>query len=295
MNLFLPGRRVRAMWGDAVKRTPLRVDGSSRNWARAAFGNDAALTTGGCRMLLRAAGATDVGMRRSANEDRYTLAPELGLYLVADGMGGHSAGQVASALAAEGALEAVAALEGGTVSMTEKLRQAVEIANRRIYVTAISKPELSGMGTTLVAILATAERVALAHVGDSRAYLVRRGRIRCLTDDHSLVGELLRRREIDERAARDHPHRHVLTRAVGVRRVVQPDLAELTPLAGDLFLMCSDGLTTHVSDDEIAEHVASGAEPQEICDTLVARANERGGEDNITVVLVRYEKGEASG
>jgi protein phosphatase len=241
-------------------------------------------------MLLRAAAATDVGLRRSANEDRYALAPELGLFLVADGMGGHSAGQVASQLAADGALEAVGALEGGTVSMTEKLRQAVEIANRRIYITAMAKPELSGMGTTLVAILATRERVALAHVGDSRAYLVRRGRIRCLTDDHSLVGELLRRRQIDESTAREHPHRHVLTRAVGVRRGVQPDLAELTPLAGDLFLMCSDGLTTHVRDEEIGELVASGGEPQQICDALVAKANERGGEDNITVVLVRYEK-----
>ena len=242
-------------------------------------------------MLLRAAAATDVGMRRGANEDRYAMAPELGLFLVADGMGGHSAGQVASQLAAEGALEAVSALEGGTVSMTEKLRQAVEVANRRIYSTAMAKPELSGMGTTLVAILAARERVALAHVGDSRAYLIRRGRIRCLTDDHSLVGELLRRREIDETAAREHPHRHVLTRAVGVRRAVQPDLAELTPLADDWFLMCSDGLTTHVHDNEIAAFVTSGAAPQDICDGLIRRANERGGEDNITVVLVRYEKG----
>lgn len=241
-------------------------------------------------MRLCAAAATDVGMRRSANEDRYALAPELGLFLVADGMGGHSAGQVASQLASEGAVEAVAALDGGAASMSEKLRRAVEIANRRVYITAMAKPELSGMGTTLVAILATRERVALAHVGDSRAYLVRRGEIRCLTDDHSLVGELLRRRQIDERAARSHPHRHVLTRAVGVRRAVQPDVAELTPLAGDLFLMCSDGLTTHVDDGEIAELVRSGDEPQTICDALVARANERGGEDNITVLLVRYDK-----
>ena len=241
-------------------------------------------------MRLCAAAATDVGMRRSANEDRYALAPELGLFLVADGMGGHSAGQVASQLASEGALEAVGALDGGSLPMTERLRHAVEIANRRIFVTAMAKPELSGMGTTLVAILATRDRVALAHVGDSRAYLVRRGQIRCLTDDHSLVGELLRRRQIDERAARQHPHRHVLTRAVGVRRAVQPDLAELTPVAGDLYLMCSDGLTTHVGDPEIAEIVAAADGPQAACDALVARANECGGEDNITVVVVRYDE-----
>lgn len=244
-------------------------------------------------MLLRAAASSHVGMRRSANEDRYALAPELGLFLVADGMGGHSAGQVASRMAAEAAVESVAALDGAAASLTERLRQAVEVANRRIYLTAQAKPELSGMGTTLVAILATERRVSLAHVGDSRAYLVRRGLIRCLTDDHSLVGELLRRRQIDEAAARDHPHRHVLTRAVGVRRAVQPDLAELTPLPGDLFLMCSDGLTTHLLDSEIAEAVTTESDPQQICDELVAQANRRGGEDNITVVLVRYDKDEA--
>jgi len=244
-------------------------------------------------MILRAAASTDVGMRRGANEDRYALAPDLGLFLVADGMGGHSAGQVASQLAAEAALEAVRALEGASVSLTEKLRQAVEIANRRIHNTAQAKRELAGMGTTLVAILATDERVALAHVGDSRAYLLRRGRIRCLTDDHSLVGELLRRREIDEAEAREHPHRHVLTRAVGVRRVVQAEPAELTPIEGDLFVMCSDGLTTHVEDDEIAEHALGDRDPQDVCDRLVAAANSRGGDDNITVVVVRYDKDES--
>ena len=240
-------------------------------------------------MILRAAATTDVGMCRGANEDRYGLAPELGLFLVADGMGGHCAGQIASKLAAQSVVEVVRGLENSAVSLTEKLRQAVEIANRRIYFAAEAKREWAGMGTTLVAILATEGRVALAHVGDSRAYLIRRGRIRCLTDDHSLVGELVRCNEIDEATARRHPHRHVLTRAVGVRRAVQPDLAELTPLAGDLFLMCSDGLTNQVEDAEIAEYASEGATPQVVCDALVAAANERGGEDNITALLVRYE------
>jgi protein phosphatase len=236
------------------------------------------------------AASTDVGLRRSDNEDRFGLVPELGLYLVADGMGGHSGGEVASQLAVEAAMEAVRALEGGTVSLTEKLRQAVEVANRRIHSTAQARRELAGMGTTLVAMLATSQRVALAHVGDSRAYLVRSERIRCLTDDHSLVGELLRRQEIDEDTAREHPHRHVLTRAIGVRRSVQPDLAELTPVPGDLFVMCSDGLTTHVRDEEIAGVVSSASDPQEACDALVECANDRGGEDNITVVVISYDK-----
>lgn len=241
-------------------------------------------------MILRATASTHVGMRRRVNEDRYALAPDLGLYLVADGMGGHTAGQVASELAAETALRTVRTLQAAAVSPAEKLRHAVACANREIYATSQIQPELAGMGTTLVALLATGDRVALAHVGDSRAYLIRNGRIRCLTDDHSLVGELVRRREISEAAAREHPHRHVLTRALGVRASAEPDLAEMTPLAGDIFAMCSDGLTAHVLDDEIAAEIGRHDDIQFACDSLVARANERGGEDNVTVVLVRYEK-----
>ena len=241
-------------------------------------------------MILRAAACTDVGKRRKQNEDRYALAPELGLFVVCDGMGGHKAGQVASELASEASLDAVRALRGGSVSLAEQLRHAVECANRAVFSRATSDIELNGMGTTLVAILATAERVALAHVGDSRGYLVRRGRIRQLTDDHSLVGELLRRREISEDDAAVHPQRHVLTRAVGVRDAVQPDLAELTPMAGDSFVMCSDGLTNHVPDDEIAwAFTEPDCDLQGVTEGLIATANERGGEDNITVVAVRYE------
>ncbi|MFQ5417355.1 MAG: SpoIIE family protein phosphatase, partial [Myxococcota bacterium] len=133
-------------------------------------------------------------------------------------------------------------------------------------------------------------RVALAHVGDSRAYLVRSGRIRQLTDDHSLVAELVRRREITPAAARGHPHRHVLMRALGVRPSVEPDLAELTSAPGDVFVLCSDGLTGHVQDDEIAVEVNRHADLDTACERLIQLANDRGGEDNITVLLVRCEK-----
>jgi protein phosphatase len=241
-------------------------------------------------MILRAAASTHVGLRRKVNEDRYALAPDLGLYLVADGMGGHTAGQIASQLAAEASLRAVETLQGGTVSLSEKLRHAVACANREIFSQARMQPELQGMGTTLVCLLASEERAALAHVGDSRAYLIRSGRIRQLTDDHSLVGELLRRREISEDAAREHPHRHVLTRALGVRPNVEPDLAEISPQAGDLFVMCSDGLTNHMRDEEIG--AAIEGDLQSACDALVDLANRRGGEDNTTVVIVRFEKEE---
>ena len=240
-------------------------------------------------MILRAAARSDVGMRRRGNEDRYALVPEHGFYLVADGMGGHTAGQVASQLAAEAAARAIAALEGAPATASEKLRMVVSAANRAIFLAAQRQPEYSGMGTTVVAVLAAGDRCALAHVGDSRAYLVRRGRIRQLTDDHSIVGELLRRQEISLDAAREHPHRHVLTRALGVRESVEPDLAELTPSPGDVFVLCSDGLINHVEDSELAKFVAETDDLQEACEDLVDLANGRGGEDNVTVVLARVD------
>ena len=244
-------------------------------------------------MIIRSAARTDVGRRRHANEDCYAIASELGYFVVADGMGGHKAGQLASRLAAESAVAALEALEGSAGTLTEKLRCTIASANREIYVAAQTKAEFAGMGTTVVSLLAAEGRVALAHVGDSRAYLIRAGRIRQLTDDHSVVGELVRRREITELAAREHPHRHVLTRAVGVRREVAPDLVELTSSPGDLFVLCSDGLTGLVRDEEIAQAANAGTDLDAICEQLVDLANERGGEDNITVVLVRHEKDSA--
>ena len=241
-------------------------------------------------MKLSAAARSDVGMRRTANEDAYALAPALGLYLVADGMGGHVAGQLASRLAAEQMVEGLERVADRDATLTEKLRYCVDAANHHVYATAQDKPEVAGMGTTLVAVLAGGGRLALAHVGDSRAYLVRGGRIRQLTDDHSLVAELVRRREISPDDAHGHPHRHVLTRAVGVRRAVDPDLAELTPAPNDVIVLCSDGLTTHVQDPEIAACVAAEGDLDAACARLVGLANARGGDDNITVALVRCDE-----
>jgi PPM family protein phosphatase len=245
-------------------------------------------------MKLSAAALSDVGMRRSANEDAYALAPKLGLYLVADGMGGHVAGQLASHLAAEHTVRALEKVAAREATLTEKLRYCVAAANHRVFATAKEKPEVAGMGTTMVALLAGGGRLALAHVGDSRAYLVRGGRIRQLTDDHSLVAELVRRRQISPDAAQDHPHRHVLTRAVGVRRSVDPDLAELTPAPGDVIVLCSDGLTTHVQDPEIAALAAAEPDLEQACARLVGLANARGGDDNITVALVRCDENRAA-
>ncbi len=242
-------------------------------------------------MILTAAARTDVGLRRSANEDCFALASDLGLYLVADGMGGHAAGQLASRLATAETLEAMQRVAEADATLTDKLRYCVAAATRQIFDTAQKKPELAGMGTTLVAVLTGPGRVALAHVGDSRAYLVRGGRIRQLTDDHSLVAELVRRQEITPGAARGHPHRHVLTLALGVRSAVEVDLAEFTPTSGDVVVLCSDGLTGLVTDAEIAQTVTANTDLELACERLVDLANDRGGDDNITVALVHWGDG----
>ncbi len=238
---------------------------------------------------ISCSGLSNTGMVREANEDSLAVLEDLGLFLVADGMGGHKAGKEASSLSVERFVETLRVLDGVGTSPAERLRAATSHANNSIFETAQSDESLRGMGTTVVALLFAEGRAALAHVGDSRAYLVRGGRIRQLTDDHSLVGELLRRNEISEEAAREHPHRHVITRALGVRPKVEPDLAEITPLEGDLFILCSDGLTNHLEDDEIRKLAEADDSLEANCDRLVYLANQRGGRDNITVVLVRYE------
>ncbi len=238
-------------------------------------------------MRLHSAAWTDVGKRRQDNEDCHAVVPDLGLYLVADGMGGHKGGRVASRLACEEAVRAVGVLDDSSGSLVERLREAVTRANREVFEAARHDPELSGMGTTFVGMMFDTQRLALAHVGDSRAYVLRGGRLRPLSDDHSVVGEMLRRHEITEEDAREHPHRHVLTRALGVGATVDPQLAEMTPLPDDLFILCSDGLTSHIRDDEIEKRVRDARDLATAARDLVDAANHAGGLDNITVVLIR--------
>lgn len=240
-------------------------------------------------MFLRAAGCSDVGMKRRVNEDRYAIAPDLGLFVVADGMGGHTAGQLASELATSAALRAVRGLQGSDTSPGDRLRHAVQCANRRVLEEAQARPDLAGMGTTLVMLMASGTSATLAHVGDSRGYLVCDGQIRCLTEDHSLVGELVRKGQLTESAAREHPHRHVLTRAVGVSEEVSAEIGELQIVPGDVLVLCSDGLTTHLRDEEIAEVVVGNSDLNDACHELVDAANARGGQDNTTVIMLRYE------
>ena len=238
-------------------------------------------------MTLRAAARSDVGCHRTVNEDRYAMAPGLGLFLVADGVGGHRSGQIASGLAAEVTIATVESFRGDAIHPVEVLRHAVDRAHQEIGRRARKKSTLHGMGTTLVAALLTTEnRMTLAHVGDSRAYLIRDQRIRQLTVDHSWVGEMVQRQHMTEADARAHPQRHVLTRALGMPGSARPDCLELTLQADDRLLLCSDGLTEPLGDDEILSHVLSAQSPESACDRLVHSAIEKGGLDNVTSLLL---------
>jgi len=215
------------------------------------------------------------------------MAPDLGLFLVADGVGGHRRGETASRLAAIAAIEAVSATQKSSLGPGEKLRRAVEWAHRRIGRAAEGASSLEAMGTTVVLALVTpGRRLAIAHVGDSRAYLVRGREIRRLTEDHSWVGELIKRRQITEADAAGHPHRNVLTKALGMPGAVLPDLRELTLQPRDRILLCSDGLTGPLSDQEILRLILQSRRPEAACDQLVSSALKKGGQDNTTALLL---------
>ncbi len=227
------------------------------------------------------AAVSDVGRVRRANEDSYFVrAP---LFVVADGMGGAQAGEVASKIAAE----AFAGELDERLTPERRLAEVVAKANREIYRQSVSDPEMQGMGTTLTAALLGDEELTLAHVGDSRAYRLRDGELTRLTTDHSLVGEMVRRGAITESEAERHPQRSILTRALGPEDSVEIDTLSYGVRDGDVYVICSDGLTTMIDDVEIAEAVEKGGSMSEIAKDLIARANYAGGADNITVVAFK--------
>jgi len=228
---------------------------------------------------------TDIGRRRAANEDFFAADVPNGLYVVADGLGGHVAGRTASETAVKHFVEELAGRRD--VGSLELLRSAMRGANGAILERAERQPFLRGMGTTLNALWLHGRRAILAHVGDSRTYLLRAGRLHPLTLDHSVVCELVFRRELDAEAARRHPNRHVITRALGVASGVEPDTAELEVEPGDLFLLCTDGVTGPIPDGELRALLAGAAGAlQGTLDRLIDLANARGGHDNSTAVLV---------
>ncbi|HEV3328064.1 MAG TPA: PP2C family serine/threonine-protein phosphatase [Acidimicrobiales bacterium] len=229
---------------------------------------------------LRAAGITDPGQVRAQNQDAFYVAEDL--VLIADGMGGYAGGEVAAAIAAE--VVGARFLEDGSAN---GLEAAVAAANRQIFERGV-EPGLEGMGTTLVAAAVVGSgptvRVLVANVGDSRAYLLRDGTLRQLTEDHSVAAELVRLGRLEEDEGQEHPGRHVLTRALGVDRDVAPDLIEVEPQPGDRLLLCSDGLSNELDDDQILALLGVG-EPSDAARSLVAAANAHGGLDNVTAVV----------
>ena len=244
---------------------------------------------------------TDVGRKRKGNEDSLIANPEEGLFVVADGMGGHAAGEVASKVAVDSINEFVC-LTGGDDEITwpfgldegisydgNRLKTAVRYANRKVLEAVKEKAEYEGMATTVAAALVDGATVNLAHVGDSRVYLFRDGELSQLTSDHSWVNEQLQSGVISMDQARSHPLRNVVTRALGGRADLQVDMQCHTMRSGDLLLMCSDGLTTMVPDGEIARVLGeAGGDIQAAAARLLAEANARGGEDNTTVVLLQF-------
>jgi PPM family protein phosphatase len=226
------------------------------------------------------AGRSDAGRKRRRNEDALVLEPPL--FAVADGMGGAQAGEVASRLAAAAFREFH---EADALDPEERVGAIIQEANRRIYERARSDAQVSGMGTTVTAALYAGSDVALGHVGDSRAYRLRQGSLKQLTEDHSLVADLVRSGRLSPEDADAHPQRSVITRALGTDPEVDVDTFTIQAEPGDVFLLCSDGLTTMVAEEEIVETIGRSSTLEEATKALVRAANRAGGEDNVTVVL----------
>lgn len=241
---------------------------------------------------------TDVGLKRGHNEDNYLINEELNLFVVADGMGGHAGGEYASAIAVNTVEEIVTSMElqpdtpddPDPVEMTrQKLVHAIRLAGRRIFEKAREQPEYHGMGTTVVVLLIEQGNAFIAHVGDSRIYMLREGRIEQVTEDHSLIAEKIRHGLITPEEAKSHRMRNVITRSLGYQEDVEVDLQVRALRRGDHFLLCSDGLSGHVNLDEIGDFLGKHG-PQDAARRMIGLACDRGGEDNITAVITRVDE-----
>ncbi len=251
-------------------------------------------------MKVEIIGKTDVGLQRDANEDSFGILESKRLAVVCDGMGGHAAGEVASRCAVDTLLSLYKGAEipdaaGDAFELSPELSEearflvsSVRIANTRTYLMSEADPRLAGMGTTIVAAVFSGGSITISHVGDSRAYRIRKNSLSQLTVDHSLVSELLASGRITQEKAGEYPNRNIITRALGVRERVRVDVREQCVEAGDLFLLCSDGLTGMVKETEILRIITdSDGDLDTMADRLIAAANEGGGGDNITCVLAR--------
>jgi protein phosphatase len=255
-----------------------------------------------CKYGYQAAAASHRGKVRSANEDSFGISPEEGLFVVCDGMGGAAAGEVASRIAVDTMLksfsnvaEALAKKDtaadvvpvSADIGVSALLRDAVEDANHLVYSKAANDSRLHGMGTTLVAMLAREKSVWVAHVGDSRCYRYREGVLEQLTRDHSLVDEQVKLGQLTREEADRSPLRNVITRAVGSQRSVNAEISQVEAAPDDLFLLCSDGLTRELSDARIETLLKKAKDLDVLCQQLIEAANNAGGRDNVTCIVVR--------
>jgi len=237
-------------------------------------------------ITAKAAARTSVGRVRSSNEDAFGYQPEHGIYVVCDGMGGAAGGEIASRMAVDVVLQWMSAA-AGTQPPAERLHEAIAQANRTVLERADREPGLSGMGTTLVALLLGDNSALVAHAGDSRCYRLRAGKLERLTQDHSLVDEQMRLGAMTAEEAERSPFRSVITRAIGTQTSVTEDVAEMKVEAGDVFLLCTDGLTREVDEASIARILGAGKDAERAAQSLVDAAVEAGGRDNVTAVVVQ--------
>jgi serine/threonine protein phosphatase PrpC len=250
-------------------------------------------------MQIKAYGQSDVGRVRSSNEDDWGVFPDVPFFVVADGMGGHAAGEIASHLSVDTMREFMQAsaqssevtwpadIDPNLPPPVKRLVAAGKLANDHIYQASRANPKLNGMGTTMVSILVDQDTAYVAHVGDSRAYLIRDGKIRLLTADHSLVNDYISQGLLKIEEAGRHPLKHVITRALGSNEKVEVDIQPVPLSHGDAFLLCSDGLSNLLTPEDIRTSCLDALQdPQAACQRLIDLANKKGGEDNITVVLI---------
>jgi len=249
---------------------------------------------------VEVAGQSDLGCVRSNNEDYFGFDERCGIYVVCDGMGGAAAGEVASRLGVEaviaccrerakdGAIRESVNAFAGMSARANLLADAIQFANQQICFSAEQNREQRGMGSTIAAVLVEGQMYSVGHVGDSRVYLLRKGTIRQRTEDHSLVREQVRRGLITAEQAQRSDIQNIITRALGTEQNVEPDLCDLAAEAGDTLLLTSDGLTRHLSDEEIMEIIDGAPSCKQACQRLITEAKEEGGLDNITCLLVRF-------
>ncbi|MFP2963103.1 Stp1/IreP family PP2C-type Ser/Thr phosphatase [Myxococcus sp. 1LA] len=251
-------------------------------------------------MRIEVAGSTHVGMKRNHNEDNFLMLPEEFLFCVADGMGGHSSGEIASRIAVD-ELGEFYKLTSKDQDCTwpfkmdktrnydeNRLATGIKLANARIFEKASSESKYKGMGTTIVTAHFTQNAVYVGHVGDSRVYYFRGGALKQVTEDHSLLNDYLKAKKLSPEEVENFPHKNVIVRALGMKENVQVDVSRVEPQEDDVFLLCSDGLSGMVTDAQMQEILQRTPELEKACSQLIDMANAAGGNDNVTCVLARY-------